>query len=68
METMFAGKEQVVVTDIKMPFWSMVVFIIKWTFAAIPAMIILSAVGAIVFAIFSTFIAALLHNLGSVAR
>jgi hypothetical protein len=29
------------ITDIKMPFMSMVVFMIKWTIASIPAMIIL---------------------------
>lgn len=38
---------QVVVSDIEMPFMSMVVFIIKWTIAAIPAMIVLFILGAI---------------------
>lgn len=37
----------VVVTDIDMPFMSMVVFIVKWTIAAIPAMIILFVLGMI---------------------
>jgi hypothetical protein len=36
--------QRVVVTDIRMPFWSMVVFMIKWVFASIPAMIVLSLV------------------------
>jgi hypothetical protein len=36
--------KQVVVTDIKMPFFSMVVFIIKWVFASIPAMIIVGLI------------------------
>jgi hypothetical protein len=31
----------VIVTNIKMPFWSMVVFMIKWAIASIPAIIIL---------------------------
>jgi hypothetical protein len=32
---------EVVVTDIRMPFWSMVGFMIKWALAAIPAVLIL---------------------------
>ncbi len=32
----------VVVTDIRMPFWSMVVFMVKWTIAALPAILIVS--------------------------
>lgn len=38
---------QVVVTDIDMPFGSMVGFIIKWTLASIPALIILFILGGI---------------------
>lgn len=34
-----------VVTDVRMPFISMVVFMIKWSLAAIPALIILFLVG-----------------------
>ena len=34
--------QEVIVTNIKMPFLSMVVFMIKWAIAAIPALIILS--------------------------
>ncbi len=37
---------RVVVTDIHMSFGSMVVFIVKWAIAAIPAMVILFFVGA----------------------
>lgn len=40
------------VTDINMPFMSMVVFMIKWAIASIPAMIILGIVGAITAGIF----------------
>jgi hypothetical protein len=36
--------EKVVVTDIKMKFWSMVWFMIKWVIASIPAVILLSAI------------------------
>ena len=35
---------KVVVTDIQMPFESMVIFMIKWAFASIPAAIILGVV------------------------
>ena len=36
-----SSRMQVIVTDIDMPFMSMVVFIVKWTIAAIPARIVL---------------------------
>jgi len=32
---------EVVVVDVKIPFWSMVVLLVKWSIAAIPAFIIL---------------------------
>jgi hypothetical protein len=34
--------KEVNIVDIKMPFWSMVIFMVKATIASIPAMIILS--------------------------
>ena len=37
----------VIVTDIRMPFWSMVVFMVKWAIAAIPAIILLATIAAI---------------------
>jgi len=42
---------EVVVTDIKMPFGSMVVFMVKWAIATIPALILLSIIGSITFGI-----------------
>ena len=45
-------QSQVVVTDIKMPFESMVIFLIKLAIAAIPASIIISIIFAILYAIF----------------
>jgi len=39
---MSQGKQEVVVTDISMPFWSMVIFMVKFVIASIPAMIIVS--------------------------
>ena len=34
-------RTEVIVTDIRMPFWSMVTFMIKWAVASIPAVIAL---------------------------
>lgn len=52
---MASENNQVVVTDIKMPFGSMVLFMVKLAIATIPAMIILSAVGSITFGLISFF-------------
>jgi hypothetical protein len=38
-------RQTVIVTDIKMPFWSMVVFMVKWAIAAIPALLLLGLIG-----------------------
>ncbi len=40
-------KQEVRVTDIRMPFGSMVVFMVKWAIASIPALIILFVLGAL---------------------
>ena len=51
-------RPEVVVTDVKIPFWSMVVLMVKWSIAAVPALIILvviaTAVAAALGAIFGT--------------
>lgn len=47
-----AGPTEVTVVDVQMPFGSMVVFILKWTLAAIPAMICLGIIAAIFVAVF----------------
>ena len=39
---------EVVITDIKMPFGSMVEFMVKWAIASIPAFIILFLIGMMV--------------------
>lgn len=39
--------QNVIITDIKMPFFSMVIFMIKWVFAIIPAVIIVGAIIAV---------------------
>jgi hypothetical protein len=45
---------EVVVTDIRMPFGSMVAFMVKWTLASIPALIILVVVAAIIAGVFGS--------------
>ena len=45
-------QREVIVTNVKMPFGSMVIFMIKWALASIPAAIILFAIYAIVVAVF----------------
>jgi len=54
--------QRVVVTDVRMPFWSMVVFMVKWTVAAIPAMVILFFLLMAFFAIFSSVFAGLMQG------
>ena len=44
-----SGVVQVSVIDIQMPFWSMVMFMVKAAIASIPAFIILSVIGTLVF-------------------
>lgn len=40
-------RQEVVVVDIKMPFTSMVGFMVKWAIASIPALLIMFILGAI---------------------
>jgi len=47
--------QNVVVTDIKMPFSSMVEFMVKWAIASIPALIILFIIGFFVASFFGVF-------------
>jgi len=41
--------QDVVITNIKMPFFSMVVFMLKWVFASIPALILIGIISALLF-------------------
>ncbi|HIF17640.1 MAG: hypothetical protein ABGX33_02610 [Cycloclasticus sp.] len=45
---------KVSIIDVKMPFISMVIFLVKLSIAAIPAFIIMSIVASILFAVFGT--------------
>ena len=49
---MSESRQEVVVTDIRMPFWSIVTFIVKASIASIPAVIILSIVAGLVAGLF----------------
>lgn len=47
-KTIENNRLDVTVVDIKMPFMSMVSFMVKWTIASIPALIILTVLGAVI--------------------
>ena len=55
-------RQEVVVTDIHMPFWSMVTFMVKWAIAAIPAIIILFVLGVILAAILGSIGPGMMHR------
>jgi uncharacterized membrane protein len=48
--------QKVAITDIEMPFVSMVIFMIKWAIAAIPAIIILAVILTFVFSMMSSIL------------
>ncbi len=54
---------EVIVVDIKMPFWSIVVFMVKAAIAAIPAVIILTLVGSLVMSILGGLLGMPVHHL-----
>ena len=43
--------DRITIVDIRMPFWSMVIFMVKAAIASIPAFVILSVIGSIIFAL-----------------
>lgn len=53
-------KQQVTIVDIKMPFMSMVIFLVKLAIASIPAFIILS----FVFMVFGVLFGGIFHGIG----
>jgi len=53
---MSTPEQDVRVVDIKMPFGSMVIFMVKWAIASIPALIILFVLAAIVVGFFGGFL------------
>jgi len=61
MEMVDKGKINVVVNDVIMGFSSMVVFMVKWVLASIPAFIILFIIFLVFSTIFSLFVLDLLR-------
>lgn len=51
--------QKVSVSDVSMPFGSMVVFILKWTLASIPAMLIIFVVALVLAGLFGGLFTAL---------
>ena len=49
---MSAEPNEVVVVDVKIPFWSMVILLVKWALASIPAIVILFLIGTLLSALF----------------
>lgn len=61
--------KRVIITDIKMPFFSMVIFIIKWMLASIPAFIIIGLLfGAIGVGLQMSGLSGLLPSLPNVSN
>lgn len=52
---------RVTIVDIKMPFGSMVVFMVKWVLASIPAFFVLTLIGTAVFAVLGAFFGRGMH-------
>lgn len=47
---------KVIITDLQMPFMSMVGFMVKWVLASIPAIIILAVIFAMISGVFTALI------------
>ena len=57
---------RIAVVDIDIPFWRMVAIIIKWAFASIPAVIIISIIFGIIGAVIGGGLMAILGNIPGV--
>ena len=55
------SRQEVTVVDIRMPFMSMVAFMVKWVIASIPAMLILG----LIFMLFSTLFGGAMNHFGA---
>ncbi len=58
-------KREVVVTDIKIPFVSMVILMVKWAVAAIPALFILFIIGGVLTMVLGLIFGAGWHHWGT---
>jgi len=61
-----AAPHRIAVVDIDIPFWRMVAIIIKWTFASIPAVIIISIIFGILAAVLGGGLVAILGGIPGV--
>jgi hypothetical protein len=61
-----AAPHRVAIADIQIPFWRMVAIMIKWTLAAIPAVIIVSIIFGIIGAVVGGGLMAILGNIPGV--
>lgn len=52
----------VIITDVRMKFWSMVWFMVKWAIASIPALIILGAIVMLATAVFGAMFWGVMPN------
>jgi len=57
------NRNEVVVVDIKMPFLSMVEFMVKWVIACIPALFILIFIGAFIYMFLMRIIPDFFHHI-----
>jgi hypothetical protein len=58
------GSNLVTIRDIDVPFWRIVLILIKWSIAAIPAMIMVAIIYAVIFALLGGIVAGILQALG----
>jgi len=56
------GPMQVSVVDFQMPFGSMVILMVKWALASIPALLIVGAIAAMFWTAFFALVAAVVHH------
>jgi hypothetical protein len=49
---MAVERQEVVVVNVKIPFWSMIVLLVKWTLASIPAIVILFTIASLLSMLF----------------
>jgi len=61
-----AAPHRVAIADIQIPFWRMVAIMIKWTLAAIPAVIIVSVIFGIIGALIGGGMMAILGTIPGV--
>jgi len=58
------SEKRVIVVDIKMPFWSMVIFMVKWAVASVPALVILAILFLLVIGLTSGMFGGFGHRFG----